>query len=58
MINPEDGCCDHCDKNKAKEYNYNNDTKVIVNGDKVDIFIKGQKTETDIDELIKYYLAI
>lgn len=58
MINPEDRCCDHCDKNKAKEYNYNNDTKVIVNGDKVDIFIKGQKTETDIDELIKYYLAI
>ena len=53
------GCCDNCDKvEKPREYNYNNDTKVVVTGDKVDIFVKGQKSELDIDTLLKYYLAI
>lgn len=57
VVDPN-GCCNSCEKVKPLEYTYNNDTKVVVTGDRVDIYTKGQRSEVDLDTLLKYYLAI
>lgn len=53
---PKDcGCVDE------PEYTYNyekNTMKAVIKGEKVDLFVQGQKTEITLDSLVKFYLGL
>ena len=54
---PERPGCD-CGPNKVYEYAYDNKYKVLVDGDKVKLDIRGSKKELPLEEIIKFYLGV
>ena len=56
---PSDKKCNCADNNMEYTYNYTDSAmKAVIKGEKVDIFVKGQKTEITLDSLVKFYLGL
>ena len=48
----------NCNNNETFTYTYDNAFKAIVNGEDVTLYIRGEKTKTSLESLVKYYLGV
>lgn len=39
-------------------YSYDNKMKAVIKGEKVDLFVEGQKSQVTLDDLVKFYLGV